>query len=107
MSSTVGSRIAIGQVVATGANLDIRTVGFKPRLVEVMNLDNNVTIRWWEGLANGYAEQTIEAGTRSLETADGITPLDASGDNPPGFRIGALAHINDTTTEVLAWIAYE
>lgn len=106
MSSTVGALLATGQVKATNANLDVRTVGFKPRKVQVENRDNNVKIEWDETLADGYAVKTIADGTRSLVTSAGITPLAADSNGNPGFRIGALADINDTTTEKLAWSAW-
>jgi hypothetical protein len=86
--------------VATSADLDIRSMG-TPRRVVINNLTNACRLEWDDTMADGYGVKFVAAGTRSVEAADGITPLAASGDSPPGFRIGALADINDTTTEEL------
>jgi hypothetical protein len=87
--------------VATNANLDVRTMG-APRRVLINNITNACRFEWNDTMADGYGIKTVAAGTRSVVSSGGITPLAGSGDDPPGFRIGgALADINDTTTEVL------
>jgi len=103
MSSTVGARYKSGGCVATGAAMEIRTVGFKPLKVVVSNISNNCKAEWFEQLADAYAIKTVAAGDRTLVTSAGITPLDGTN---PGFSVGALADINDTTTELLRWEAW-
>lgn len=106
MGSTVGVRYKASKVVATNAVLAIRSVGFKPRKVVITNETTLARAEWNEAMADAYAVVTALAGDLSIVTSAGITPLDGSGDDPPGFSIGALATINDTTTEVLCWEAW-
>ncbi len=47
--------------------------GFKPRMVQFINLTDRITNEWYEGMAAGYALKTVAAGTRTLETTGGIT----------------------------------
>ena len=73
----------------------------KPRRVVVHNLTNNCRAEWNEGLNAGEAILTIAAGDRTLETTGGFSLLDGDSSQPGGVRLGALANINDTTTESL------
>lgn len=104
MSSTVGSRVQEGSIVATGAALDIRTLGFTPRKVKVVNKTSLASLEWQEALGAAAGFKQVAAGTRTLVSADGITAL--TGENP-GFTIGALADINDAAGEELVWEATE
>lgn len=107
MSSTVGPRYVTGTIVATGAALAVRKVGGKPRKVCIFNQDNSYRAEWNEELPEGYAYVYDADGTVSIVTTAGISLLDGGATDPPGFEIGALANINDTTTETLkyeAWI---
>jgi len=107
MASTVGMRYVTGTVIALNANLDIRKVGGKPRKIRVVNQTNQVQAEWNEELPEGYAYKILADGTLSVETSNGFSLLDGSSTEPPGFRLGALADVNDTTTEILkyeAWI---
>lgn len=103
MGSTVGARYSTGTIVATNADLAIRTVDFKPKRVVVKNRTSLCELQWNETMDDAAGWKQVEAGTRTLVSADGITPLDATSTEPPGFQIGALADVNDTTTEVLEW----
>lgn len=107
MSSTVGSRYSTETVVATNASLPIRTLQFKPRKVRVVNETTLYTLEWSEGMADASAFEITNAGAKTLETSDCITPLDPDSAGNPGFQIGARANVNDTTTEVLRWEAWE
>jgi len=107
MSSTVGSRYTTGTVVATGALLSIRTVGYKPRKVRIVNETTLYTVEWSEGMADDSAFEIVAAGDKTLETSDLITPLDPDSNGNPGFSLGARANVNDTTTEILRWETWE
>jgi hypothetical protein len=85
--------------------MELRSLGFKPRKVVVHNLDNNYRAEWNEKMAAGEALVTSDAGARSVVTANGFTLLDGDSTNPPGVQLGALANINDTTTENLLFEA--
>ena len=107
MGSTVGARYKAGRVVSTNAALPIRTTGFKPARVKVTNETTLYSLEWMKGMADASAFEVTNAGAKTLETSDCITPLDADSDGNPGFQIGARANVNDTTTEVLRWEAWE
>ena len=59
-----------------------------------------------KGMADGEALVTSDTGARSLVTSNGFTLLAGSSTENPGVRLGALANINDTTTEDLLVEAY-
>lgn len=103
MSSRTGALYATNQIPCTNANLDVRTVEFKPRKVVVTNLTSLARLEWNEPMADAAGLKTVAAGTRTAITVDGITPLDPTN---PGFRVGALADINDNVAETLLWEAW-
>lgn len=100
MASSVGTGYASRKAVANNSNLDL-LVGFKPRRIVVHNLTNGYRAEWNEQLASGYAIVTATTGDRSVASSSGFSLLDGDSTNPPGFRLGALANLNDTTTEDL------
>lgn len=105
MSSTGLLRYMTNKITAADAALEVRTVGFVPKRVVVQNETSLARVEWTEAMDDDSAFKTVNHDTaqRSLETSDGITPL--TGENP-GFQIGNLADINDTTTEILVWEAW-
>lgn len=103
MASTVGERYANGKIRATNADLTLSTPGFTPKRVVVRNTTTLAMIEWNDVMTDAYAWKTVSAGTRTLETAKGITPT--TGVNP-GFTIGDMADMNDTTTEDMEWEAW-
>lgn len=107
MAETVGSRYLSGRTLATGAALDILMVGFRPTKVTVYNQTNQYKEEWNLAMGSAAARVTDNNGTATDVLADGITPLNANTAGNPGFRIGALANINDTVGEVLIWEAFE
>lgn len=88
-----------GAVKGTGANLDVRTVGFRPRRVDLINLTGLVTAVWFDTMANAAGIKRVTAGDMTAMTA-GITPLS------DGFRIGTDADLN-VSGEVIHWVAHE
>lgn len=42
--------------------------GFKPRLVQFVNLTDRITEEWFEGMAATNVLHTVAAGTRSIDT---------------------------------------
>ena len=88
-----------GAVTGTGANLDVRTVGFRPRRVEIVNATGLVTAVWTDSMADATGIKRVTDGTMSAMTA-GITPLS------DGFRVGTDADLN-ASGEVMHWVAHE
>lgn len=103
MSSKTGAMYATNKIPATAAALEVRTVEFKPRKVVVTNLTSLASLEWNEFMAADSGFKQVAAGTRTLESSDGITALDAPN---PGFQIGTLADINDAAGEELLWEAW-
>jgi hypothetical protein len=90
-----------GAVKGTGANLDVTSVGFRPRRVELFNNDGLVTAVWTDSMAEGRGHKRITAGTMSvIGVGLGVTPL------ANGFRIGADTDVN-VSGEVIHWAAHE
>jgi hypothetical protein len=97
----------MGQVTATGAALEVRSVGFKPEKVILFNKTSLARLEWNKVLADAEGIKQVAAGTTTNPTSDGITPLSGSPTlGGPGFQIGALADINDTAGELIVWEAW-
>lgn len=66
---------AVGVIVTdAGAAADTTiTVGFLPRVVRFHNITDRISDEWFEGMAAFNALHTIAAGTRTLETTNGIS----------------------------------
>lgn len=95
-----GTRIETGKFYGTGANKDVRSVGFRPSKVELINLSSHDKLTWVDVLADGYGHKQIAAGTSSLITSAGITPLS------DGFRLGTDTDMNVDGEEVM-FVAHE
>lgn len=88
-----------GAFYGTGANIDVRTVGFRPRRVELYNEDGLCSAVWTDDMANAAGLKQITAGTMSKMTL-GVTPLS------DGFRLGADTDLN-VAGEKVYWVAHE
>jgi len=91
--------------VATGRYLDTGTVaaydfecGFQPKYVRICNLTSGDMMEWFEGMADASAAKQVAAGTRSLITTLGVTPLTT------GFTMGLDTDVN-VTSEQISWLA--
>lgn len=97
----VGINIAVGRYISsdTAAAFTI-TTGFKPRYVKVVNLNasGDVTVEWFEGMADDSAILRGIDGAQSLITTLGITPLSY------GFTVGLQTDLN-VISEQLSWMA--
>lgn len=81
----------------TAAAFDI-TCGFTPRYVRVCNETSGDMYEWFNGMASAEALKQVAAGTRSIITTLGITPLTA------GFTVGLDTDVN-VINEQLSWLA--
>ncbi len=97
-----GTRIVTGAVVGTGSAINVRTVGFRPKTVKVINAGGLVTALWTDKMADAAAWKELNHDTaqRAFVTSDGITPLS------DGFTIGADSDIN-ASGEQIYFIAEE
>ena len=94
------SRVMVGAFIGTGASKDVRTVGYRPSKVEVLNVDGLAKGEWVEGMADASALKQITDGTISVVTTGGITPLS------DGVSLGDDSDLN-VDTELVRYIAYE
>lgn len=94
-------RIATGRYLDTGtvAAYDFDDLGFTPKYVKVSNVTSRDQLEWFEGMADASAVKTVAAGTRTLITTLGITPL-----TNKGFTLGLDTDVN-VTNEQVSWIA--
>jgi len=91
--------VAVGRYLEddTAVEFDIEC-GFKPRYVCVINVTDREMIEWYEGMADASALYQAAAGTRTLITTLGITPL------TDGFTVGLQLNVN-VVNKQLSWIA--
>jgi len=100
-----GKRQVRGSFVGTGADKDIKTVGFRPGKVELYNVTGNCTAVWSESMADASMQKVVDSGTNTTDiifvaSATGITPL------AEGFRLGADTDLN-VVAEVVHFVATE
>jgi hypothetical protein len=77
-----------GSFLGTGANIDIKVPGFRPKHVTVLNQGGLVKLEWYDTMGDGAGLKTITDGTISALTTTGITQL------ADGFRVGADTDVN-------------
>ena len=97
--STIINNIYSGAISLTGLAIDVTKVGFKPRLILIICGPNGDLGLWFDGMADASVFKKIAgAGSSSLATANGITPL------VQGFTWGADSDLN-TSGEVGYFVA--
>lgn len=94
------SRVMTGSVTGTGSAFNVRTVGFRPRAVKLINTDSDDSLEWTNTMADAAGYKCLKAGARAMISADGITPLS------DGFTFGADSDMN-VSGEAVSWVAYE
>jgi hypothetical protein len=82
------SKSRIGAFRGTGALLNQRKVGFRPNYVHLINVSSSDELTWIEGMADAAGYKRVAAGTGSVITTGGITPL------ADGFSLGTDADMN-------------
>jgi len=84
------SKVVRGCFVGTGSAIDVRTVGFRPRSVKLMNVTGLVKGDWVESMADASALKQLNHASAQLSfiTSNGVTPLS------DGFRLGADTDLN-------------
>lgn len=82
-----------GSFIATGAQLDVTTIGFRPTRVDLYT-DQGIEGHYTEAFADAAAFKRIANGTGSVIAVGGITPL------ANGFRLGTDAGLNVATRKV-------
>lgn len=92
-----------GQVTGTGSAITVE-LGFRPRKVELKNIDGNAIGKWQHPMDAASMQKLVDSGAGatdiSLVTTNGITPAANS------FVIGADADLNAAGERIL-WEATE
>jgi len=78
-------RVVVGAVIGTGLAMNIDTIGFRPKLVRVVNVTTLSRHEWFKGMADAAAVKTVTAGDITAISSNGITPREK------GFTLGAAA----------------
>ncbi len=89
-----------GAVVGTGADLDVRSVGFRPRHVELVNMVSGDELKWSETMGDAAGLKRQAAGTAVVLSSLGVTPLS------DGFRLGTDTDMN-AAGETVHFVATE
>lgn len=103
MASTTGVLYRATALKADASeDLYVRSLGFRPTKLRVLNLTNQVEVEWFAGLAEGKNLKTVAAGDKTVLASGGVVPVDADTAGNPGIKVPAgLADINDTDGEDL------
>lgn len=108
VTATIKSGEGINRV-ATGTYLENDTAaaydvncGFKPKFVKLFNEASGDQMEWNDTMANAEGFKRVAAGTGSMVTSNGVTPLDDG--TTKGFRIGLDTDLN-VVNEQLSWYA--
>jgi len=99
------NRVSTGTYIqsSTAAAYDVNC-GFTPKYVKVFNETSGDQIEWNENMADAEGFKRITAGTGSLVTSNGITPIAANDGTEMGFTIGLDTDIN-VSNEQVSWLA--
>jgi len=94
------TRLATGTYIEDDTAVAVTiTCGFTPRYVRVCNETSGDMYEWFESMADAEALKQVTAGTRSIITTLGITPVANS-----GFTIGLDTDVN-AKDEQISWLA--
>lgn len=94
------AKVAYGASLGTGLDLDVKSVGFRPRKVKLVNRASADELYWTETMPDAGGQKRLAAGAASTLTTLGITPL------ADGFRLGTDADMN-VDGELVDWVATE
>lgn len=92
--------MAVGRHINSSAEAAFTVdIGFKPRYVKVVNLDDDIQGEWFEGMAAASMFKRIQSGTGDEVSSNGITV------SVSGFTLGADSSVNGNNKQ-LSWIAF-
>jgi hypothetical protein len=94
------SNTAVGSFTGTGVDVDV-AVGFKPRMIRLINLTDRTVYEIFSDMAVGHALKSVAAGTMTDDAA-GIL-IRGSQDAYRGFFIPAAIAIN---TKAFYYVAF-
>ena len=80
-------------------------VGFLPSAVKIFNYTNPSQHNWYYGMGQGYCEQQVPAGDKTIVTTGGISRYAGDATHAKGFTIGTDSVLN-TALDVLYFQAF-
>lgn len=103
MASTTGVLYRATALKADASeDLYVRSLGFRPTKLRVVNLTNQVQVEWNAALAEGKNLKRDAAGALTVLSSGGVVPVDADSAGNAGLKVPAgLADINDADGEDL------
>ena len=98
----MAGEVKIGSYVGTGAAVTV-DLGWVPDYVLVENAtDGDANWKWFSGMDNASALQQVAAGTKTLITANGITPDVGTLSSPKGITFGSALSESGKTFRFVA-----
>jgi len=99
-----GSRCKTGIVTGTGSDMSVEGVGFRPRRVQLINIDGNSRADWGEQMPDDAMAKIVDSGAGATDlsyvTTDGVTP------SHDGFDLGADTDLNVSGEQVM-WTCWD
>lgn len=100
------SDVVTGKIVCANPAVAINVpLGFIPSRVEIFNYTNPSQHNWQKGMGDGYCEQQVTAGDKTIVSSNGISEYAGDASNAPGFTVGTDSVLN-TAGDVLYFKAY-
>ena len=100
------SDVVTGKITAANPAVAINvSIGFIPSRVEIFNYTNPSQHNWQKGMGDGYCEQQVTAGDKTIVATGGISEYAGSASAAPGFTIRTDSVLN-TAADVLYFKAY-
>lgn len=98
------NRMMTGSFTGTGSAINVKTVTFRPRKVEIFNVSGVCMAIWTNTMADASAFKKVDSGAGATDisfiTSNGITPLSN------GFTLGADTDLN-VSGETVHWVAHQ
>jgi hypothetical protein len=103
MSSSTG-RLVTGTARGTGDVVTVNTVGFKPKRVELKNLEGKCLAIWQDTMPQDSAQKILTSDTNKTDIS--FVDSDAISTTTSGFSIGADTDIN-VDGQIIHWCAWD
>ena len=101
-----GLGVVSGKITCANPAVAINVeVGFLPSAVKIFNYTNPSQHNWYYGMGQGYCEQQVPAGDKTIVTTGGISRYAGDATHAKGFTIGTDSVLN-TALDVLYFQAF-
>jgi hypothetical protein len=87
------SNLAIGNFTGDGTAANVE-LGFRPRIVKVINLTDRIVWEWHDGMAATHCLKAVAAGTQTDDVTSAIVAKGGAGADFRGFTLSADANVS-------------